>query len=153
MIKWYMESHQHSSENFMKGMSEPDDYRNHMQMNSAAFEVLLKMVSPLTVWLLKSAFDVDNGDIILGQFVVLGIKGELFKWIIGCRSNQRSRVLYEKPCRTTKGFDLGKPQGGVLSQFLLSVLTCSLLSQLTDVYDTTVTYAEHLCMHFSSICT
>ena len=101
---------------------------------------------------LKSAFDVANRDVILDQLVDFGIRGRLLKWIKGYLTNRTSRVFYKGAYSTTKGFNLGTPQGGVLSPFLFNVLMHRLLSLLpNDVPDTTITcYADDICIHSTS---
>lgn len=101
---------------------------------------------------LKSAFDVANRDVILDQLVDFGVRGRLLRWVRGYLTNRTARVFYKGAYSTTKSFDLGTPQGGVLSPFLFNVLMHRLLSQLPgDVPDTTITcYADDICIHSSS---
>ena len=100
---------------------------------------------------LKSAFDVANRDIILDQLVDFGVKGNLLRWIRGYLRNRTSRVLFKGVLSPAKDFDLGTPQGGVLSPFLFNVLVHRLLCLLPDVDDTTITcYADDICIHSSS---
>ena len=100
---------------------------------------------------LKSAFDVANRDVILDQLVDFGIKGNLLRWIRGYLRNRTSRVLFRGALSTAKDFDLGTPQGGVLSPFLFNILIHRLLCLLPDVDDTTITcYADDICIHSSS---
>lgn len=49
MKGWYKERHVYSNETLLKELrvSEPEDYRNYMHMNSATFDELLKMVAPI----------------------------------------------------------------------------------------------------------
>lgn len=100
---------------------------------------------------LKSAFDIANKDVILDQLVEFGIKGHLVKWIKGYLSNRTSRVLFKGASSSTKDFQLGTPQGGVLSPFLFNILMHRLLSLLPDIPGTTVTcYAHDICIHSCS---
>ena len=100
---------------------------------------------------LKSAFDIANKDIILDQLVDFGIKGNLLRWVRGYLSNRSSRVLFKGAISATRRFDLGTPQGGVLSPFLFNVLMHRLLSLLPDVPGTQVTcYADDICIHSTS---
>lgn len=100
---------------------------------------------------LKSAFDVANKDIILDQLVDFGVKGNLLRWIRAYLRNRTSRVLFKGALSSTKTFELGTPQGGVLSPFLFNILMHRLLSLLPAVNDTTVTcYADDICIHSSS---
>lgn len=96
---------------------------------------------------LKSAFDVANRDIILDQLVDFGVKGNLLRWIRGYLSIRRARVLYRGACSSSKSFELGTPQGGVLSPFLFNVLMHRLLSLLPDIPGVTITcYADDICI-------
>ena len=100
---------------------------------------------------LKSAFDVANRDVILDQLVDFGLRGSLLRWIRGYLRNRTSRVLYKGACSDTRGFELGTPQGGILSPFLFNILMHRVLSQLPDVPGTTITcYADDICVHSTS---
>ena len=100
---------------------------------------------------LKSAFDVANRDVILDQLVTFGVKGNLLRWIRGYLRNRTSRVLFKGALSTAEGFDLGTPQGGVLSPLLFNILIHRLLSLLPDVAGTTITcYADDICIHSTS---
>lgn len=100
---------------------------------------------------LKSAFDVANREIILDQLVDFGVKGNLLRWIRNYLSNRTARVLFRGACSTSKSFDLGTPQGGVLSPFLFNILIHRLLSLTPDIPGTTVTcYADDVCIHSAS---
>lgn len=87
---------------------------------TVSFSSLLSPTSVVPFIDLKSAFDVANRDIILDQLVDFGVKGNLLRWIRSYLSNRRVRVLYRGACSSFKSFDLGIPQGGVLSPFLLN---------------------------------
>ena len=99
---------------------------------------------------LKSAFDIANRDIILDQLVDFGVKGNILKWIRGYLRNRTSRVLFKGALSTTKDFELGTPQGGVLSPFLFNILVHRLLSRLPDTDATVTCYADDICIHSSS---
>ncbi|XP_045106666.1 uncharacterized protein LOC123501726 [Portunus trituberculatus] len=100
---------------------------------------------------LKSAFDVANRDIILDQLVDFGVKGNLLRWIRAYLRDRTSCVLFKGVLSTTKNFELGTPQGGVLSPSLFNILMHRLLSLLPDVTDTTITcYADDICIHSNS---
>ena len=97
---------------------------------------------------LKSAFDIANRDVILDQLVDFGIKGNLLGWIREYLRNMTSRVLFKGAYSSTEGFELGTPQGGVLSPFLFNVLMHRLLSSLPEVPGLTITcYANDICIH------
>ena len=100
---------------------------------------------------LKSAFDIANREIILDQLVDFGVQGNLLKWIRGYLSNRTSRVLFRGACSSYERFELGTPQGGVLSPFLFNILMHRLLSLLPTIPGTTVTcYMNDICFHSTS---
>ncbi|XP_050705772.1 uncharacterized protein LOC126991114, partial [Eriocheir sinensis] len=97
---------------------------------------------------LKSAFDIASREVILDQLVAFGVKGSLLRWTRSYLSNRTARVLFRGACSTSKGFDLGTPQGGVLSPFLFNVLMHRLLSLLPDSPGIAITcYADDICIH------
>ncbi|XP_042891046.1 uncharacterized protein LOC122265711 [Penaeus japonicus] len=100
---------------------------------------------------LKSAFDIANREIILDQLVDFGIQGNLLRWIRGFLSNRASCVMFRGFCSSYELFELGTPQGGVLSPFLFNVLMHRLLSLIPAIPGTTVTcYADDICIHSTS---
>ena len=100
---------------------------------------------------LKSAFDVANKEIILDQLVEFGVQGHLLRWIRGYLCNRVSRVLFKGACSSYEQFELGTPQGGVLSPFLFNVLMHRLLSLLPAIPGTTIMcYADDICIHSDS---
>lgn len=100
---------------------------------------------------LKSAFDIANREVILDQLVSFGVRGNLLRWIRSYLSNRTARVLFKGSCSTSKSFDLGTPQGGVLSPFLFNVLMHRLISLLPDIAGTSITcYADDICIHSNS---
>ena len=86
---------------------------------------------------LKSAFDIANKEIILGQLLDFGVQGSLLKWIRSYLCNKTSRVQFRGACNSYEWFDLGTPQGGVLSPFLFNILMHRLLSLLPAIPGTT----------------
>ena len=100
---------------------------------------------------LETAFDIANKEIILDQLVEFGVQGNLLKWIRNYLSNRTSRVSFKGACSQYKQFELGTPQGGVLSPFLFNILMHRLLSPLPAIPGTTVTcYADDICIHSNS---
>ena len=98
---------------------------------------------------LKGAFDVANRDIILDQLVEFGIKGNPLRWIRDYLRHRQSRVLFKDVCSHAKDFELGTPQGDVLSPFLFNIIH-RLLSLLPEIDGTTITcYVGDIC---SDIC-
>ena len=100
---------------------------------------------------LKSAFDIANKEIILDQLVKFAVQGNLLRWIRGYLCDRVSRVLFKGACSTYKRFELGTPQGGVLSPLLFNVLMHRLLSLLPVIPGTTIMcYADDICIHSTS---
>ena len=71
---------------------------------------------------LKSAFDKANHDVILEELVHKGIKGRLLKWIGDYLCGRRSIVYFQGFESHEMNFELGTPQGGVLSPMLFNIL-------------------------------
>ncbi|XP_076042121.1 uncharacterized protein LOC143026017 [Oratosquilla oratoria] len=62
----------------------------------------LSLTSVVVFLDLKSAFDVANREIILGQLVEFGVQGNLLRWIRGYLSNRISHVLFQGPCSASR---------------------------------------------------
>ena len=71
---------------------------------------------------LKGAFDRANRQIILCQLAQMGVKGRLLAWIRDYLTDRRGYVHFQEVNSTTREFELGTPQGGVLSPTLFNVL-------------------------------
>lgn len=66
----------------------------------------------------------------------------------GYLRNRPSRTQFKVASSSVKEFELGTPQGGVLSPFLFNVLMHSLLSLFPDVPGLTITCnADDICIH------
>ncbi|XP_076054492.1 uncharacterized protein LOC143033183 [Oratosquilla oratoria] len=97
---------------------------------------------------LKSAFDIANRKIILDQLVDFGVRVNILKWIRGYLCNRTSRVYFKGSYSSYEPFELGTPQGGVLSPFLFNILMHRLLSLLAIIPGTTIIcYADDICIH------
>ena len=98
---------------------------------------------------LKAAFDVANREVILDELVHLGVTGRLFCWIENYLSHRYSRVLYCGAVSDYLPFNLGTPQGGVLSPFLFNILMNKLLRSLepTPTSSLLLSYADDICIH------
>lgn len=71
------------------------------------------------------------------QEVLIGVLGNLLRWVRGYLNNGSSNVLFK--C-------FGTPQGGILSPLLFNILMHRLISQLPDIPGATITcYADDLC--------
>jgi len=77
-------------------------------------------LSPTSVvaFLDLNAFDVANREIIFDQLEDFGVKGNSLRWLQGYLCNRTSCVLFKGVCSSYERFELGTPQGGVLSPFL-----------------------------------
>ena len=97
---------------------------------------------------LKAAFDVANRDVILDEIAFLGVSGSLFRWIESYLSNRSSRVLFCGALSNYLPFNLGTPQGGVLSPFLFNVLMNRLLRLLGPCPPSSLilSYADDICI-------
>ena len=71
---------------------------------------------------LQGAFDKANGQIILYELGNLGVSGNMLGWISNYLSNRYARVWFGGKFSALKHFELGTPQGGVLSPTLFNVL-------------------------------
>ena len=83
----------------------------------------------ITVFLdIQAAFDTANPAVILEHLVHLGIKGQLFEMIQNYLSERCAKVYYKGYLTpNAKEFELGTPQGGVLSPFLFNILMDKLM--------------------------
>ena len=101
---------------------------------------------------LKAAFDIANREIILEELASLGVSGGLLRWIAGYLSNRKARVCFKGIMSSTKEtFELGTPQGGVLSPTLFNVLMNKLVCSL-DIRDgeAVICYADDICIKAQS---
>ena len=101
---------------------------------------------------LKSAFDIANRSIILEHLASLGVDGKLLTWIRGYLSNRYSKVFYKGNITNNyRLFELGTPQGGVLSPFLFNILMDRLIKNLKMKMGSSSTeviiicYADDIC--------
>lgn len=75
----------------------------------------------------------------------------LLRWLREYLCNRSSSVLFKGAISTIRKFDLGTPQGDVLSQFLFNILMHCLLSLLPYIPGITITcYADDICRHSTS---
>ena len=126
---------------FMKGKSTKNCFIEYM--NTESF-------SGVTTFLdLKSAFDIANRTVILEHLVDLGIKGKLLELIRSYLSDRTAKVYYKGYMTPfAEKFELGTPQGGVLSPFLFNVLMDKLLKSinLPNNQCKIICYADDICV-------
>jgi len=106
-----------------------------------------------TVFLdLKSAFDIANREVILEQLVSFGIRGKILNWIRMYLSNRSASVLFRGVrSSTSQSFELGTPQGGVLSPMLFNVLMHKLVADIPlGDGESIICYADDICVRASS---
>ena len=87
----------------------------------------------ITVFLgIQAAFDTANPSVILEHLVDLGIKGQLLEIIRNYLSERCAKVYYKGYLTpNAKKFELGTPQGGVLSPSLFNILIDKLMKVIT----------------------
>ena len=71
---------------------------------------------------LKGAFDRANKDVIMEELIHKGIRGRLLGWIRDYLYNRTAQVWFQGAVSSEEVFELGTPQGGVLSPMLFNVL-------------------------------
>ena len=126
---------------FMKGKSTKDCFMEFM--NSETYTGVTTFVD------LKSAFDIANRTVIMDHLVELGVKGKLLEIIRSYFTDRYSKVYYKGYLTpTAKKFDLGTPQGGVLSPFLFNVLLDKLMKSVTlpNHNCKIICYADDICI-------
>ena len=129
---------------FMNGKSTRDCFAEYM---------ISEPIRNVTTFVdLKSAFDKANRSIILEHLATLGIDGKLLTWVRGYLSNRYSKVYFRGyMTEDDKLFELGTPQGGVLSPFLFNVLIDRLIRNLKlklhmeNISATIICYADDIC--------
>ena len=101
---------------------------------------------------LKSAFDIANKEVILEQLAQFGVRGKLLTWIKLYLSNRSASVMFRGVRSAhSRSFDLGTPQGGVLSPMLFNILMHKLISDLPlHEEDTLICYADDICLKSKS---
>ena len=109
----------------------------------------------VTVFLdIQAAFDTANHSVILEHLVDLGIKGKLLELIRNYLTNRYGKVLYKGYLTpNAKKFELGTPQGGVLSPFLFNILMDKLIKSIVlPTFDCKIIcYADDICIRAASI--
>ena len=105
----------------------------------------------ITVFLdIQAAFDTANPSVILEHLVDLGIKGQLLEIIRNYLSERCAKVYYKGYLTpNAKKFELGTPQGGVLSPFLFNILIDKLMKAiaLPSPNCKIICYADDICIH------
>ena len=126
---------------FINGRSTKDCFIKQMHTNNH---------SAVTVFLdLKSAFDMANRVVILDHLVSLGVKGNLLQLIRSYFTDRFSKLYYKGYLTPeSKLFELGTPQGGVLSPLLFNVLMDKLIKSinLPNKNCTIICYADDICI-------
>ena len=126
---------------FMKGKSTKDCFIEFMNSESH---------TGVTTFLdLKSAFDIANRTVIMEHLVDLGVKGTLLEIIRSYFTDRFSKVYYKGYVTpTAKEFELGTPQGGVLSPFLFNILIDKLIKSITlpNHNCIIICYADDICI-------
>ena len=98
---------------FMKGRATSDCFVHCLANTSASCQVYVD---------LKGAFDRANREVILEELVLKGVKGKLLGWIQDYLCNRKGKVWLQGILSDEETFELGTPQGGVLSPMLYNIL-------------------------------
>ena len=120
---------------FIKGRSTASCITSFLANERAKYSVFLD---------LKSAFDKANRQIILFELVKLGVKGKLLTWIKDYLTGRSGYVLFQGKKSSVKDFELGTPQGGVLSPTLFNVLINVIVSTKLTEGTTIIAYADDI---------
>ncbi|XP_045620179.2 RNA-directed DNA polymerase from mobile element jockey [Procambarus clarkii] len=97
---------------------------------------------------LKSAFDTANPHVILSELAKMNVGGWLLRWIRGYLSNRKLSALFQGHRSVTRDFELGTPQGRVLSPTLFNVLINALLNSATrSPSEHIISYADDILIH------
>ena len=99
---------------------------------------------------LKGAFDKANKDVILESLVSKGIKGKLLTWIADYLSNREASVWFQGHESEQKEFELGTPQGGVLSPMLFNILMDNIASYKFYGNSQVIIYADDILIQCKS---
>ena len=103
----------HNMYGFIKGKGTNDAIINCLSSNNDYCRVFID---------LKGAFDKANGEVILHELANLGVTGRMLHWIGDYLFGRRAQVYYQGTLSEERQFELGTPQGGVLSPTLFNVL-------------------------------
>nr|XP_027219801.1 uncharacterized protein LOC113812168 [Penaeus vannamei] len=113
------------------------------------YSVLRLIAQGSTVFLdLKSAFDTANREGILEQLANFGIQDKLLSWIRMYLSNRSASVLFRGVrSSTSQPFELGTPQGGVLSPMLFNAFMHRLVTDIPlGDGEPIICYADDICV-------
>ena len=98
---------------FMKGRSTADCFLKCLSNNSVTCRAFID---------LKGAFDRANKDVVMEELIMKGVKGKLLGWIQDYLYDRQGKVWFQGSYSSNGTFELGTPQGGVLSPMLFNVL-------------------------------
>ena len=93
---------------------------------------------------LKGAFDKANKDVVLECLVAKGIKGKLLRWLSDYLTGRKGSVYFQGQESDEKCFDLGTPQGGVLSPMLFNILMDRIASYQFSGNAQVIIYADDI---------
>ena len=136
-LEWFIEENELLSLDqygFRKGKSTLDCL---LQISQNISESLANKEHCLVVYLdLKSAYDKIHRRGLIYKLALMGIKGNMLKWISSYLSNRTSKVRVAQEVSDEEIIENGVPQGAVLSPILFNVmfnLTYQLTTQLHDI--------------------
>lgn len=93
---------------------------------------------------LQGAFDKANKEVILYELAGLGVEGRLLRWIGDYLYERKAQVWYQGCMSGVRSFELGTPQGGVLSPTLFNVLMNKIASERYSNGVTPIIYADDI---------
>ena len=120
-LQWQIGPFHHNIFGFVAGSSTTDCIMTFLAIvnNSEAIAVFLD---------LEKAFELASPAAMLDAFVKKGVRGRMLAWLEDYLQGRRSRVRYQGTSSTYRAFDLGTPQGGILSPTSFNTLMEQLVS-------------------------
>ena len=101
---------------------------------------------------LKGAFDRANKDVITEELILKGVKGRLLGWIRDYLFNRTAQVWFQGAVSSEEVFELGTPQGGVLSPMLFNVLMDKIARYSFPQGTQVLIYADDILLQCSVVC-
>ena len=100
---------------------------------------------------LQGAFDKVCGSVILNELPGMGVQGKLLTWIADYLHDRRAQVWFQGFLSEERSFQLGTPQGGVLSPTLFNVVMNRVASACYPGGVDVVVYADDIMLQGKTI--